>query len=328
MKKKLEKLAPQLNINKLKENQQAMVFLICVLIATALWFLNALGKDYTTTISYPVKYVNAPNQQFLANKPPARLELKVDAHGFTLLRHKLRFSFSPIILNLTSITKNMESQNGSYQVASSTLMRRIRGQVSNEIKITEVHPQLIPIILDSLKSKTVPVKADIKTGFKPQFNLKAPIRLEPNQVEITGPSSVIDTIFQLKTEAKNYTELDASLEKSLEIIHPEKTSLVPSETTLKIEVEKFTEKELKVPVIVKNKPDNVSIKLFPSEIKVSCLVGLSEFDNLKPEKFRAVVNYNSVKPNVRTLNVNIEKHPTYTQLIRFTEEVEYLIENK
>ena len=39
---------------------------MCLLIATVLWFLNALSKDYSTTIAYPVKYIDAPKNQFLA----------------------------------------------------------------------------------------------------------------------------------------------------------------------------------------------------------------------------------------------------------------------
>ncbi|HYQ59128.1 MAG TPA: hypothetical protein VEP89_17420, partial [Draconibacterium sp.] len=107
MKKNIEKISSYLKVEQLKNDKRVVVFLVCVFIATVLWFLNALEKDYTTTISYPVRYVSPPDHQFLANKPPEKLDLKVDAHGFTLLRHKLSFAYSPIILNLTNITRNL-----------------------------------------------------------------------------------------------------------------------------------------------------------------------------------------------------------------------------
>ncbi len=327
MNNRISKIPEYFKLDKLRNDKRIVVFLVCLLIATGLWFLNALSKEYSTTISYPVKYVNPPSKQFLANMPPSKLELKVDAHGFTLLRHKLSLSFSPIILNLTNITKNLAEQDGTYTIPSSSLLRRIRSQVSNEITILEISPEVIPIVLDSLKSKTVPVLADVDVSFKSQFNLKSPIWLDPAEVKITGPSAVIDTIQQLHTEAESFSELDETVEKYLDVIHPTKTSVSPDKVVITIEVEKYTEKVLRIPVLIRNKPDDVNIKLFPSEVKVSCQVGMSEFEDLTANDFSAYVDYDDVNTNSTTLHVSIERKSSYIQVVSTTPDaVEYLIE--
>lgn len=327
MKKIVEKISEFLKIDKLRENQNAIVFLICVLIATGLWFLNALSKDYTTIISYPVKYVNAPARQFLANEPPSKLDLKVDAHGFTLLRHKLSLSSSPIILGLSNITEGLQSNNGTYRVQTDHFRKRISSQISNEIKINEILPSEIVIVLDSLKTKTVPVIPNIELDFKSQFNLKNPTTVKPDEVSITGPASAIDTIKQLTTERKKYTQLDASIEKKLEIVHPERTTIVPKEVRLIIEVEKFTEKELKIPIQIKNKPADVNLKLFPSEVNVKCLVGLSEYQNIVATDFTATVDYETIDDETKNLPVTIDSKLSFIELVRsIPETVEFLIE--
>ena len=132
MKKNFNKISNYFKIDKLKNDKRIVVSLVCLLIATVLWFLNALSKDYSTTITYPVKYVDAPKNQFLANEPPSKLDLKVNAHGFTLLRHKLSLSFSPIVLNLTTITQNLEDSGDGFIIYTSNLIRRVSSQVSNE----------------------------------------------------------------------------------------------------------------------------------------------------------------------------------------------------
>ena len=327
MNNRISKIPEYFKIEKLKNDKRIVVFLVCLLIATGLWFLNALSKEYTTTVSYPVKYVNPPSHQFLANTPPSKLDLKVDAHGFTLLRHKLSLSFSPIILNLTNITKNLAAQDGAYNIPSSSLLRRIRSQVSNEITILEVSPEMIPIVLDSLKSKTVPVLADVEMNFKSQFNLKSPVWLDPAEIKITGPSAVIDTIQQLRTEAESFSDLDETIEKYLDVLHPPKTNIAPDKVVLTIEVEKYTEKVLRIPVLIRNKPDDVNIKLFPSEVNVSCLVGMSEFEDLTANDFSAYVDYEDVSTNPTNLHVTIERKSSYIQLVSTTPDaVEYLIE--
>ena len=327
MNKKLNKIPEYFKLEKIRNDKRIVVFLVCLAIATGLCFLNALSKDYSTTISYPVRYVNPPNRQFLANVPPSKFDLKVDAHGFTLLRHKLGLSFSPVILNLTNITKNLAPQNGTYSIPSSTLMRRIRSQISNEISILEVQPEIIPIVLDSLKVKTVPVRLNISLSFKPQFNLKNPVSIKPGTVKITGPSGIIDTINSLYTKKQTFENLDDSVEKFLDIEHPKKTNVSPDKVTINIEVEKYTEKVLRIPVLVKNKPDEISVKLFPSEVNLTCLVGLSEFENVTSNNFSAYVEYEQILSNTSTLSVHVENKSSYIQVVRTTPEVvEYLTE--
>nr|WP_319997416.1 CdaR family protein [uncultured Draconibacterium sp.] len=327
MNKNIEKITGYLKIEQLKNDKRVIVYLICVLIATVLWFLNALEKDYTTTISYPVRYVSPPNHQFLANKPPEKLDLKVDAHGFTLLRHKLNFSYSPIILNLTNITKNQESNNGTFMVPTNTLNRRISSQISSEISLQQVNPDIIRIVLDSLKTKAVPVKADVSIDFKSQFNLKNSLQVKPPEVKITGPASVVDTINFLYTTRKSFEKVDKTITRNVKIIHPETTTVVPAEVLLQIEVEKYTEKQVRLPIQVINKPTDVRIKLFPSELTLNCIVGLSEFDNISETDFRAVVDYASISNSESRLKVKITGKPSFVEISRFTpESVEYLIE--
>ncbi len=328
MKRKLTDITGYFKIERLKNDKQIIVFMVCLLIATVLWFLNALSKDYSTVVSYPVKFVNPPKNQFVSNQLPQKLEFKVEAHGFTLLRHKLSLSFSPIVLNLTTLTKQNKLVNGEYSILTSALINRISDQISKEISIEEINPEVFTIVLDSLKTKTVTVEPNVKLLFKPQFNLKEPIGIVPKQVTVTGPASIIDSIQILKTEEKTFDKLEMDEEKVVSVIHPEKTEVKPEKVVLKIPVEKFTEKEVKVPLEIKNKPEGTKIKLFPSEIKVSFLVGLSEFENINSSNFRVTVDYEKITPANSSLQVALDTKPAYIQLLRiYPESVEYLIEN-
>jgi hypothetical protein len=327
MKKKIHEISAYFKIYKLRNDKRVVVFLICLLIATTLWFLNALSKDYSTSIYYPVKYVNAPKNQFLANTPPKKLELKVQAHGFTLLRHKLNLSFSPIVLNLTNITQGLVPGADGYNVRTSSLLQRISDQVSNEITINTIQPEFLLLQLDSLKTKTIPVKPDVELDFESQFNLKKPVLLSPNEVEITGPAGILDTILFLQTKQHSFTKLDADVEKNMDILHPENVAVKPEKALLKIFVEKFTEKEINVPVKVVNLPDSTKIKLFPSEVKVIFLVGLSNFGEISSTDFEMVVDFNKIESSVEKLTVEISSKPDFVKSVKVVPgSVEYLIE--
>ena len=327
MDRNFNNISGYLKISKLRYDRRIIVFLICLIIAASLWFLNALGKNYSATITFPVKYINAPKNQFLTDITPVKIDLDADGQGFTLLRHKL-LSFSPIVLDINEITRDLESKSGTYSVLSKNLIGNITEQFNNDIKITGVSPEILEIVLDSLVTKTVPVELDINVEFVPQFNLKSAIATKPEKVKITGPTFVLDKISAVKTKVNILNKLDASIRQEIDLIHPDKTTISPEKVTLSIEVEKYTEKELKIPVEIKNKPDKVRIKLFPSEVKVLFTVGLSRFESIKPSDFGASVDYNSiVNKNVNNLNITLYKKPEFSQGVRFNPEVvEFLIE--
>jgi len=74
-------------------NGKAFVFLACLALASFLWFLNALEKRYTDHIIIPVRYINLPKNKDLTGKLPEKLDLTVDAFGYTLLQYKLSLAF-------------------------------------------------------------------------------------------------------------------------------------------------------------------------------------------------------------------------------------------
>jgi YbbR domain-containing protein len=327
MKKRIAEILGYFNPEKLKNDKRIVVFSVCLLIATSLWFLNALGKDYTTTLSYSVKYVNPPKNLFLANNPPSKLDLNVQAHGFTLLRHKLAFSFSPIVLDLSAISQSLEGDNNEYRVPSENLVRRIGAQVSKEITINGVSPQNILLVFDSLNTKKVPVLPEVELNFKPQFNLKGTVEAKPDSVEITGPAAILETIDVLHTEETIFEGLDKTVEKYALVAHPGNTDVSPDKVVIYIPVEKFTEKELILPVQVNHLPENVQLKLFPSNIAVTVMVGLSDYEEVSPRDFSATVDYNQALLGESYLEVKVETNKANIQLVKVVpSSVEYLIE--
>lgn len=327
MKNKLSEILSSLSLERIKNDRRIVIFALCLFIATALWFLNSLSKDYNTTISYPVKFVNSPQNMFLTSDQPAKFQLKVNAHGFSLLRHKLSLSFSPIVLDLAAIRQEKDGNRNIVTVQTQNLISLISEQVSSEITITDISPQVLTLIFDSLETKTVPVAANIKTNFKPQFYQNDTITATPGSIQISGPASVLDTIQKLETEYIEIKDIDTDFKKTVRVTHPENTSISEEKIKIKIPVERFTEKEISLPIQVKNKPEDTNIKLFPSEVKVAFLVGMSEYENITAADFRAFVDYNEADHDTETLEINIGSKPAFIQMLRISPQaVEFLIE--
>ena len=329
MNKRISEILGYFNPERLRNDKRIVIFSVCLLIATSLWFLNAMEKDYTTALTYSVKYVNPPDNLFLANNPPEKLELNVQAHGFTLLRHKLAFSFSPIVLDLSAISQSIESENNEYRVPSEILINRIGTQVSKEISINGVTPQTVSLVFDSLNTKKVSVLPQVELNFKSQFFLKGIVETKPDSIEITGPAAALDTLNVLQTEKITFEGLDKSMERTVSVAHPKNTQISPEKVAINIPVEKFTEKKLTLPVQVIHLPEDVQLKLFPPNIAVTVMVGLSEYEEVSSSDFSATVDYNQALAGENHLEVSVETSKEYIQLMKVVpNSIEYLIESE
>ncbi|MEE4285185.1 MAG: CdaR family protein [Mariniphaga sp.] len=329
MNKRISEFLGYFNPEKLKNDKRIVVFSVCLLIAASLWFLNAMGKDYTTSLTYSVKYVNPPENLFLANTPPSKLELNVQAHGFTLLRHKLAFSFSPIVMDLSAISQSLESNNKEYRVTSEFLINKIGAQVSKEITISGVSPQTLLLVFDSLNTKKVPVIPQVELNFKPQFFLMGLVLPRPDSIEITGPAAVLDTIDVLQTDKITFEGLDKSMERTVPVTHPENIRISPEKIAIIVPVEKFTEKKISLPVQVIHLPEDVQLKLFPPNITVAVMVGLSKYEEVSSVDFTATVDFNQALSGENNLEVSVETNKDYIQLMKVVpSSIEYLIESE
>jgi len=101
----LTKIKKRLHENPIKFNRRFFVFVFFLIISTALWFLNALSKEYTTIIQYPIEYINLPPNKTFLERPTQKLILKVSGLGFALLQYDVYKSQQPITFNIMEIAK-------------------------------------------------------------------------------------------------------------------------------------------------------------------------------------------------------------------------------
>lgn len=329
MSSRISNISGFFRLDKLRHDKRIFVFSICLLIATTLWFLDALSKNYTTTLSYNVKYVNPPENLFLANSPPSKIDLRVQAHGFALLRHKLAYSFSPILLDLTDFSANMDSTLYSFEVTGENLIDRVGNQISKELVVSDISPRSFLLKFDHLETKMVHVKPMVILNFKPQFNLTGDIVLIPDSVEISGPAGHIDTISDLTTVPVTFNDLETRIEQAVQVFHPTRTRISPERVILHVPVERFTEKKITLSLQIINLPKDVQIKLFPQQVTISFMVGLSNYESISPADFAAYVDYNQVASERETLEVQVESKPLFIQQVKAApSSVEYLIETE
>jgi hypothetical protein len=71
------------------------------------------------------------------------------------------------------------------------------------------------------------------------------------------------------------------------------------------------------------------IKTFPAKVKVTCRIGLSQYNKLNKGSFRAIVDYSHRSGVISKLRVVLDKAPeTVLSVDHFPKDVDYIIERK
>ncbi len=314
---------------KITLNKRAVIFLFFLLLSVLFWFLTALNKEYVTSISYPVRYIRFPEDKVLVNDIPDRLELTVNASGFTLLSYQLRSRLTPIIFDVNSFSPNtFRNDPSSVYILSSYAKDGIARQLSNEIEILDIHPDSLIFRFAGRIEKRVPVIPALDLSFEQQFMQIDAYVLEPDSVVISGPKVIIDSILAVETELFFRTGINENFSEELKIRPLNKVDFDPVEVWLQVPVEKFTEASLTIPIEVINLPDSLVLRTFPGKVDITCQVGLSAYETLSEHLFMAVVDYSDAGNLLGSkLQVNLVKIPDYIQALNYTPiSVEYILE--
>ena len=302
---------------------------VCLLIAIALWFLNALNKTYVTEITYPVKYTDFPKGKLLVSELPEEMTLEIKAHGFALLRYKINTAFQPIIFNVNAYSNGIIEKEDllSFTVNMAEVKDRISSQLTQDIELLNIKPATLSFEFSRFKTKTLPVIPRLNYTLQRQHILKDDVRLTPSAIEVSGPASIIDTLRALYTQPVEYKNLSKDIDRTLRLEGIEDLQTEVREVRLQIGVERYTESHKTVRVEIRNLPGDLRMRLFPSSIDVTFGVGLSQYDAVTDTSFQFYVDYNEVAKSPNSLTVHRGKSPRHIKDFKFSPEaVEYLIE--
>ncbi|MBE9467109.1 MAG: hypothetical protein IMY72_02165 [Bacteroidetes bacterium] len=302
--------------------------MIFVCIAAFFWFTNTLSKNYITTIEHPVSYINYPENKILISDLPSKLDLKINAYGYRLLKFNLSQHTFPLIINLKSFSKKLEKNNKSYfYLVTKNHKKELNKQINSEIKILEILPDTIYFRFANYISKKVAVKPNVNINCEKQCQLTGEISCIPDSIVIKGLNTMLDTIRSISTVYKQFSDINKPIKRDISLKKINKVKFSKDKVELNIPVEKFTEANKQIPITILNLPDSLSLRLFPKNITAYFLVSLSDYNNISTTDFEALVNYDSINTDNQKIKIDISKSPQNIKSLRFSPtKVEYIIE--
>jgi hypothetical protein len=306
------------------KKRKVKVFLLFLLCASLAWFINKLSQTYTSNTTFTITYTNIPSEFLLANTPKKELQVRLKAAGFQFLGYHLK----PKEIKL-DVSKVMHKDD-SYYLTSDQIRIQLEAQLNNYSTLTDFDSDIIYFDFTSLKTKKVPVRANVELTFAANHILEGQILLQPDSIQISGPKSQIDTINIIETELLNINDLNNSFSNEVALKLPKQLNGTKfSNNFVRVigNVVKFSELVIEVPVTVINLPPDVKVRTFPEIVEVRCQGTLERLKELEAKDFEVVADYSNVSSETgNRLSVRLTQYPkTLNNAMIDTNEIEFIL---
>ena len=232
-----------------------------------------------------------PNDVVFDHPLPQDLEIRVGDKGSEIFRYTFLLRDSLDI----DVQKYHSERINNLQ--GTELMQLIRQKLFKSSTLTAYYPSHISLDVSKLHQKSLDVVFDgeIATG---RSNLVADdYTIEPKKVVAYGSKAQLEEIENALTEYSLFNNLKATSLFQIKIKPIEGIKFVPSTVDIYIPINEYTERKFEIPITVKNVPEGIDVKFFPSSTDVSFSVTLEEYKKISQDDFAVLLDYNTFHQN-------------------------------
>ena len=215
--------------------------------ATVFWFLNALNKRYTTSLTLPVHFAYEDNDLVVVKPPPEFLRINLTGIGWDLFRRKnWLFRTPPLVINLTAPAETKFFSNDAARNMINSQLRPLR--------LNYLFLDSLQLDIQARKSRTIKVRFDTTTlRYATNCRPLAPYRLSTDTFTLTGAQHYVEAFPE--EVVLGLGPFDAPLDETIEQLsfplvqeHLEVLQAYPAEGEAFFEVARFERHVLALPI--------------------------------------------------------------------------------
>jgi len=277
---------------------------------TTFWFFNALNKNYTTDMRYPVVFDYNSDSTLLVEELPENIEINVSGGGWELLRKTIWF-------NRNSLNIPIENPTKTHYISGQQLFTLLNDDIKDitvNYMITDtVHVDIQPyaekILLAVIDSTTI----NIRDG----YSITSPITIKPDSIVIGAPLNLIDTldeVFLIPVPIKN---IDSEINEDIELsfYDPELVQFYPQEVNVQFEVARYVETSTETSIELVNFPTDSSAFVHPASAIITFEIVEYYEKRYNPLDFLVIADYSNTNPEDSSLVLEIVQTPQYVRNI-------------
>lgn len=288
------------------KNAKAKRLLFFLFLATIFWVLTKFSKDFTSTMRAKIQYENIPETAALAENNTQEITFDLTANGFEILFYKFK---KPTIL--VPVGKYYTKEENGFKLGKTELLRMVSSNFNRNLAINNLSVDELDVSLDPIVLKKVKVIPKTNIQYKVGFKAVDSVRVSPDSVTISGPSSSLNDIHTIVTELISLQDVENNISESVNVKTENKeiVSVNPAAVKVQLKVAEFSQGKFTLPVEVINLPPEMEIKLVPKTVTVIFDVSVNDFTKITKEDFRLVCDYSKRNKEENFMLPFFEKRP-------------------
>ena len=276
--------------------------------ACIVWAAIRLSGDYSAVETIDLAY-ELPVGATFAQEPPRQIEATVTARGWDLLRESLRPNNRQILIDSVDLRQSPDGILSIRREVAEAFARQ-------RLQVDALSDPRIVVRTERLATKRVPLELRSEIDYMTGFSAAGRPRLGVDSVVVIGPRSLVRKVESWPTDTLRLSNVADSMRASVSVrLDPEGAIQVsPRMTDVVLRVQQYTEAELYVPVEVEGYRGDGgdSVAVFPAQVLLTCAVGLSDFNTLRAEDFRVVVEVDPDEEGaLRQLPAVVRRQPEF-----------------
>lgn len=251
------------------------------------WIILTLNDSVQSSCIVNVRIVNKPDSITFISEVPKTIHVEVKDKGSSLMR--------TVWLKKPTVNLNFRelADQGQMICSNSDIMAALKETFGTNASILSSSLDSLRLIYTDRPGKAVPIVISVKSSARAGYIVYGEPSADPPRVTAYGPREIIDTLNRVFTKAYVETDLAESRSFRADLKSIPEVRLIPNNVQVKVNVEPLVAKEETATVVAENVPNDENLLLFPSTVRVSYYVPMSEFDDDR-KAVRVVVDYNDL----------------------------------
>ncbi len=299
----------------LKKANWKIVFL-CVLTATIFWFFNALNKEYTTRIDYPVSIVFNDDSLIAVKDLPEEIPINVTGGGWQLLKKTISVNVDPVII---------EPENPvQMQFLTGINLLPVFSEQLKDVNVNYIATDTIFFQIEPIIEKLLHVRIDSSNiKLRENYYITSEVHLKPDTILFRGPASEIEemTDAYIIELSDNNIDDDYDQELSMDLFSSSRIKKNPEIIHVWFNVDEFVDKEIALNVELVNFPYDSSRYLNYEQINVYFKVQKQFKEEIDNSGFTVIADLSNINRQDSTISLEVIDFPDHVKEISLSPEV-------
>jgi hypothetical protein len=290
---------------------------LCFVAATVFWFFNALNKNYTTNINFPLEFEYDEENYIPVEPLPSGVRINVTGMGWDLFRRSSGLKVPPLTIPLERPS----------EIRKIVAVPALFAPQLERFEINFILTDTINVAIEPRQKRWITLRLDPGSiKLKDNFIRTSEPVLKPDSIFIEGPLPMVNSFIEpvyLKLADNNIDE-DYQEDVEVQLHHNDLITRNPPTVSVSFEVDRLIELTDSIPLRLINYPKGANPYLGIKALPCRFAIPESLMDDYQPDSVFAVIDLKffvrgtqKVKPQVSGLPPFSQVHQIDSVFVKF-----------